>query len=575
MDKKLPKRIVVLLLAALAALVTAAEPAFALPPGWDYRHATFGDRDEVAIDIDGSNVLYIVHGPMHETSDILVHSAGTGTSRLVADDVVLRGVPVIKRNWVVYSAGASSTAEIYVWNLASGTTRRVTNNAVADLAPSVDGSILAWQRHDGTDWEIYWIDLSGGPEHHLPYNSVHDFDPHVNGDWIVYRQEDPDPASEIGEVYLKAYNWRSDAHISITSTSDPIQNICCCSNYVAFQCIRNFPTSSYSQIMLHDLGSGRLRALTSSLNDNVELGLDSGYAVWATQRRSETARIVKLHDLKTDAEVALAFFSDRLGRNPDVSHRWVVFEAWDGHDWEIIGYHIPTRRLFQITSDGVDSINPRIYGDRVIFTSMATPTSGDVDLARFYLPFIDVPASHAYRSAIENLYFLGIMSGYDSLRFGLNDYLLRAQFAKIIVLTTGVSCSESDCCPFRDVPDSGPESLYPDNFIAAAWREGLTRGTSATNFSPWNHILRVQVMTMIVRAAQRFIPGGLVEPPATWDGHFARFEDPTHGHNAKLAEYNGLLRGIDLTNWDEWKDATRGEVAQMLWNLWEKIYCGG
>ena len=52
--------------------------------------------------------------------------------------------------------------------------------------------------------------------------------------------------------------------------------------------------------------------------------------------------------------------------------------------------------------------------------------------------------------------------------------------------------------------------------------------------------------------------------------------DPTHGANIKKAEYNGLLDGIwasttipipGLAGWDTGANATRGEVAQMLWNL--------
>ena len=56
----------------------------------------------------------------------------------------------------------------------------------------------------------------------------------------------------------------------------------------------------------------------------------------------------------------------------------------------------------------------------------------------------------------------------------------------------------------------------------------------------------------------------------------SQFGDPTHGPNIEKAEYNGLLSGIwasttipapGLAGWDTGADATRGEVAQILWNL--------
>ena len=50
--------------------------------------------------------------------------------------------------------------------------------------------------------------------------------------------------------------------------------------------------------------------------------------------------------------------------------------------------------------------------------------------------------------------------------------------------------------------------------------------------------------------------------------------DPTHGANIQKAEYNGVLDGIraslatpGLAGWNTGANATRGEVAQILWNL--------
>ena len=44
---------------------------------------------------------------------------------------------------------------------------------------------------------------------------------------------------------------------------------------------------------------------------------------------------------------------------------------------------------------------------------------------------------------------------------------------------------------------------------------------------------------------------------------------PTHGENIRKAEFNGLLDGLEglSASWDGLQPATRGECAQMLWNL--------
>ncbi len=94
-------------------------------------------------------------------------------------------------------------------------------------------------------------------------------------------------------------------------------------------------------------------------------------------------------------------------------------------------------------------------------------------------------------------------------------------------------------------------------------------GTSATTFSPWNNVTRAQAMTMIVRAADKLWPGLLEPVPVKFTGYLAGFQDPTHGAQARKAEWNNLLKGITLAGWDPWAKATRAEVAQMLFNLLE------
>ena len=43
-----------------------------------------------------------------------------------------------------------------------------------------------------------------------------------------------------------------------------------------------------------------------------------------------------------------------------------------------------------------------------------------------------------------------------------------------------------------------------------------------------------------------------------------------HGANIARAEYNGLFNGIDLAAFSLNESATRGEIAQIVWNLRQK-----
>lgn len=566
-----PVTVIFLLCLTLLATALWPVPALALPPGWRVTQLTNNNCRDDGISIDRSNIAYATHPLGLDTTDISIYAAGTGTTRSVVTGA-LQAAPHLDGTRVAYVSGLGDAAEIYVWDAITGITRRVTSNDRQDAAPSLRGTMLAWQRWDGSDWEIYWMDLSSGGEQHFANNFVDDFGPVVEGDLLAWRQEDP--AGEFGEVFVKMYNIATATHLLVTPHSDPAENLRLDDGLLAFVSTPDFPAKQLHQIMLYNANTRALRAVTTDLDHHIEMEMSGGRIAYVIDDDAGPDTRIVLYDIEARSSRSITYFAPNRARWPDLTESWVFWQDWDGHDWEIAGYHFATHSLVRLTDNSINDDYPRAHSSRVAWTGWETGVDSEIFLASFSLPFIDLPMGHAYRRAIENLFILEIMSGYDATHFGPNDPLLRQQFAKMIVLTTGVSCTEADHCRFVDVSNSGPGSLYPDNYVEAAAREELTRGTSSTEFSPYDHISRVQAMTMVVRAAQRFVGGGLAEPPAGWDGHFAGFSDPTHGHNAKLAEYNGLLAGIDLDGWDEWADATRGEVAQMLWNLWELMSCG-
>lgn len=190
--------------------------------------------------------------------------------------------------------------------------------------------------------------------------------------------------------------------------------------------------------------------------------------------------------------------------------------------------------------------------------------------------FPDVPATHPYYAAISAMAAQGIIGGYTDGTFGPDKLVLRKHFAKMIVGAMGLAVSEADwqdaSPPFTDCGPDDPASLYPHDYIAVAKAHNLTAGKTPTTFAPEANITRAQMVTMVVRAAQN--SGITLDPvPAGYAGTFNTYSDPTHGANVKLAEANGLLAGLQVTGEaSAWMagNATRGEVAQILWNLMQK-----
>ena len=182
--------------------------------------------------------------------------------------------------------------------------------------------------------------------------------------------------------------------------------------------------------------------------------------------------------------------------------------------------------------------------------------------------FLDISNSHPYHEAISGLAAAAVIDGKTDGRFYADDLVTRQQFAKMIVLGCEYPVSEADVCSFGDVAKND-KSLYPDNYVAVCADHGITVGKTETKFDPWTNITRAQVATMVVRAARDSKPSALEEPPATWKGELLS-SDRTHGANVALAEYSGLFAGIDLATFSVGGYATRGEIAQIVWNLREK-----
>lgn len=193
------------------------------------------------------------------------------------------------------------------------------------------------------------------------------------------------------------------------------------------------------------------------------------------------------------------------------------------------------------------------------------------------LAFTDVTSSKysgEYSVQIQVMAQLGVVNGFGDGTFRPNDSVTRQQFAKMLVAAMRIPVSESDKCAFADVAPSGPNSLYPDNYIAALSREGIATGVTsvATSglFKPDDTISLAQLITMCVRAADtvraKAEASPLPEPPSSYRATWGNFGAP-HYQSARKAQYNGLLRELPLSQMNPWRPATRAEAAALLFNL--------
>lgn len=197
-------------------------------------------------------------------------------------------------------------------------------------------------------------------------------------------------------------------------------------------------------------------------------------------------------------------------------------------------------------------------------TTTAPPTPPSV--------FGDVLPGDPYYTAVDGLARALIIAGYPipgGREFRPENPVKRAQFAKMIVGVLGLPLDESMRAPFSDLGIDDPADLYPHQYVAAAAAWSITVGTAPDRFSPWRDVTRAQAVTMAVRGAGSRLPGAIPDPPDGFGGTLGTF-DTTHSPFMRAAEATGLLDGPAGfgPDWDPWAPASRGEVAQILWNLW-------
>jgi hypothetical protein len=363
------------------------------------------------------------------------------------------------------------------------------------------------------------------------------------------------------------------------------------------------------EIVLYDFDTAAFTRITDNSKRDFIAGFAGGRVVWYDELWGSY-----FYDVQAGGPAQP--LTSNFNMPPQVFEGGVLWEYSDSTGWNVFFSPDPAGQPVNLTAGNLSGLSPHGSGDMIVWTGApAAEGGGDIYLARtgeltavnlsgragqdqypyardgmavwlgevngqdeVFLAapgsgeqpaFIDVQSDHPYFDAIQGMASRGIINGYDvpgGKEFRPGNNLWRAQFAKIIIGSIELAATEDMTSPFTDLGLDDPQDLYPHEFVAAAFANGITVGKTPTSFAPWDDIRRAQLITMVVRAMTRFMAGELVEPPETWSGQLPS-DDPDHGFNIRLAEYNGILEGIPLAGWDIWARASRGEAAQILWNV--------
>ena len=112
--------------------------------------------------------------------------------------------------------------------------------------------------------------------------------------------------------------------------------------------------------------------------------------------------------------------------------------------------------------------------------------------------FVDVPEGSYYEEAVNWAVEQGITQGTDATHFSPDGICTRAQAVTFLWRAAGSPAPKTTTMPFTDVPAG---SYYYDAVLWAV-ENGITKGTTDTTFSPNMNCSRAQIVTFLWRSEQ-------------------------------------------------------------------------
>ena len=186
---------------------------------------------------------------------------------------------------------------------------------------------------------------------------------------------------------------------------------------------------------------------------------------------------------------------------------------------------------------------------KAIFEKNATPPP-----APGVNPFVDVPEGSFYYDAVLWAVDKGITKGTDTTHFSPNGICTRAQAVTFLWRAAGSPAAKSGAMPFTDVKAGS----YYETAVLWAVENGITKGTTATTFSPEQNCSRAQIVTFLWRS-EKSPAAGTVNP-------FTDVKASAYYADAVLwAVKKDVTKGTTATTFSPNDNCTRAQIVTFLY----------
>lgn len=177
----------------------------------------------------------------------------------------------------------------------------------------------------------------------------------------------------------------------------------------------------------------------------------------------------------------------------------------------------------------------------------------------YLMSFYDVDKHNWARKYIEELTTLGLLRPTSLEQYNPNDYVTRAEYAKVLFLLKNLSMRDLDLSSgyrFADI------AYHPDvEYIQLVAQSGLMVGTSKTEFSPNEYLTREQLVAALVALEGIPVPDKALQ---------SRFRDVSISRwSAKYIEAavdHGFINGYNDGTFQPKRRVTRAEFSKVVHN---------
>ncbi len=185
--------------------------------------------------------------------------------------------------------------------------------------------------------------------------------------------------------------------------------------------------------------------------------------------------------------------------------------------------------------------------------------SSNVKYDDIEVKFTDINGVLWAKEAIEALYSEGIISGRGNKLFAPDDFVTRAEFTKMLVMSTQV-LSNTAKCSFNDAKEQ--DWFY--EYVASAYENGFVEGDGNNKFNPDAYISREDIATILYRAVK--VKGNNLKKVSEYS-QFNDYDLISHYAQEAIKELKsaGVINGMEDNTFRPKSNATRAQAAVMLW----------